>query len=186
MCAQTSAGNGAIGTVSILVSNVIPISNTCFPAKTRIVTDQGEIQIEQINTDIHTIRGNKIVAITKTNTVEKHLICFEKDSIGKNIPSKKTIISKNHKLLYKGKMIKACDFIGKLDDIYKIKYNGELLYNVLMEDYSKMIVNNLICETLQPEDSTALLYKIMSKCDEEQRQELIGAFNANVKKHLYR
>ena len=49
----------------------------------------------------------------------------------------------------------------------------ELLYNVLMEDYSKMIVNNLLCETLQPEHATALLYKILQMFNAEQQQEIV-------------
>ena len=90
---------------------LLAISNTCFPGKTRIVTDQGEIPIEKINPNVHTIGNNKIISISKTTTLDNYLICFEKNSIGKNIPSKKTIISKNHKILYNLKIIIANDFI---------------------------------------------------------------------------
>ena len=43
----------------------------------------------------------KIVAVTKTITLDDYLVCFEKDSLGTNVPCEKTIISENHKLFYK-------------------------------------------------------------------------------------
>jgi len=91
----------------------LPISNVCFPAKTPITTDQGIIPIEQINPLKHTIRNKQIVAITQTITEDKYLVCFEKNALGNNIPCEKTIISKNHLIMNKGKMIMAKDFIGK-------------------------------------------------------------------------
>ena len=35
-------------------------------------------------------------------------------------------------------------------NVYRIKYHGETLYNVLFDKHDKMMVNNLICETLHP------------------------------------
>ena len=55
-------------------------------------------------------------------------------------------------------MIKAKYFIGFSDKIKKIKYNGEVLYNVLLEDHGMMITNNLIVETLHPDHRLAKLY----------------------------
>jgi hypothetical protein len=54
-------------------------------------------------------------------------------------------------------MIKANEFIGKYINIYKIKYTGEILYNVIMENHSIMSVNNLICETLHPDNKIAII-----------------------------
>jgi hypothetical protein len=145
-------------TFTTTASSSIVINNICFPAKTPIVTNQGIIDIDKINPSIHTIRNKKIVAITKTISNKKYIICIEKDAIEKNIPSKRTLISSEHKLLYKGKMVEA-KYLTKLDGIYKIKYNGEILYNVLMEEHEKMITNNLIVETLHPENIVAELYR---------------------------
>jgi len=154
-----------------------PISNTCFPVGTPVTTNQGIIPIEKIDPNIHTIRNNKIVHITKTIIKDKYVICFEKDSIKKNIPSQKTIISKNHKILYNGDMIKAKDFIGKFDNIYKIKYTDEILYNVLMEKHDTMIVNNLICETLHPESLIAILYEKIKNLTPEEKEQTINEYN---------
>lgn len=160
-----------------------PISNICFIAKTPILTNQGLINIENIDSDIHTIRNKKIVAITKTITQDKHLICFEKDSLDKNIPSKKTIMSKNHVIYYKGNVVKAKDFIGKFENVYKIKYSGEVLYNVLMETHDKMMVNNIICETLHPENQIAKIYRTLPSLSFNVQQEYIKKYNEAYIKH---
>lgn len=158
-------------------SSDIILSNICFPAGTPITTNQGNIPIELINPDIHTIRYKKIVGITQTVTPDKYLVCFEKDALGANIPSQKTIITKSHEIFYKGKMIKARDFIGKFENVRKIKYTGEVLYNVLMEKHDKMIVNNLICETLNPENTVAQLYKILQTLPPEKQRNVIEEYN---------
>jgi hypothetical protein len=157
--------------------NTFAFSNICFLAKTPIKTDQGLIHIDEINPEIHTIRNKKIVDITRTISQDKHLICFEKDCLGNNIPSQKTIMSKNHEVLYKGKMLKAKEFLGLVDNVYTKKYNGEVLYNVLMEEHEKMVVNNLICETLHPNNRIAKLFMMLQKMSPENQEAFIKQFN---------
>ena len=146
----------------------VPISDICFPAKTPIRTNQGIIAIDEINPSIHTIKNKKIEAITKTITLEKYLVCFDENCLDINILNQKTIISKNH-LVYdkkQKKMMPANDFIQLYENVYKIPYKGEILYNVLMEEHDKLVVNNLICETLHPKNKIAKLYKkYVSKTD---------------------
>ena len=162
------------------------ISNICFPAGTQIVTNQGKISIEKLQPNVHTIRNKPIVGITQTITLDKNLVCFEKDSLGPNIPSEKTIISKNHGIFYKGKMMKAKDFVGEFDNVYKVKYTGEVLYNVLMEEHDKMMVNNLICETLHPENNMAKIYMVLQKLSPKGQEELIRGCNEHiVKNNIY-
>lgn len=55
-------------------------------------------------------------------------------------------------------MCRAKTFLHKYNNVAKVKNDGEFMYNVLMEDYSTMRVNNLICETLHPENAVAILY----------------------------
>ena len=163
------------------------ISNICFIAGTPITTDQGNIPIEKIDSSIHTIRNKKIVAITKTVTQDKYLVCFEKDSLGKNIPSQQTIISKNHKLFYNGKMRMAKEFLKDFANVenvvVKVKYTGSALYNVLLEEHDKMMVNNLICETLDPENGVAKVYMALQNLDTEGQKSLIKKINAHVIKN---
>jgi len=158
----------------------IPISNICFPANTPIIIDQGIIHIEKINTKIHTIRGNKIIAITKTISKEKYLVCFEKHSIKFNYPNRRTYMSKEHKIYYNGKLIEAYKFIGHFDNITKIHYNGDILYNILMEKYDTINVNNLICETLHPNNIIAKLFT--SNLSQEYKNKLIIINNSIMKK----
>jgi len=157
--------------------NTFAYSNSCFPAKTPIQTDQGIINIDELNSEVHTIRNKKIVAVTKIVSQDKHVVCFEQDSLGKNVPSQKTVISQNHEVFYKGKMMKAKDFVGSVDNVYMKKYTGEVLYNVLMEEHDKMIVNNLVCETLDPKNRIAKLYMMLQKMTPERQETFIKKFN---------
>jgi uncharacterized delta-60 repeat protein len=164
----------------------VPISNICFPANTLISTNQGNIAIQYLDPKIHTIRNKKIQLITKTVTQDKYLVCFEKDSLDKNVPSEKTIITKNHGIFYKGKMIYAKEFINKFDNVKKIKYTGETLYNVLLKEHDKMMVNNLICETLHPENKMVELYKILSKLSVADQKQVIKEYNDySIKNNIF-
>ena len=155
-----SSTNAATVTITgSLNSPPVVVSNVCFPAGTHVRADQGIIRIEKLNPDIHTIRKKNIVAITKTFSNEKHLISIEKDSLFTNVPSEKTIISQTHKILYQGQMYPANYFVDKFKGVEKVKYHGETLYNVLLETHEKMIVNNILVETLHPENRVAKLFR---------------------------
>ncbi len=128
----------------------------CLPAGTPIVTDKGIVPIEKIDITKHTINGISIVAITKTITPEKNLICFEKNSIAINCPNQRTLMTPGHCVAYKGKLIQAKEFVGRLDGVHTVPYNGkDILYNVLMDGHYLMNVNGMILETLHPENKVA-------------------------------
>lgn len=137
----------------------IPISNICFPKNTVITTDQGTLFIENIIPNYHTIDARRIVAVTKTVSMDKYLVCFEKDAIRLNYPSRKTTMSKDHKILYKGKWIESYKFLGKFRNVRATEYSGETLYNVLMDEHYAMNVNGLMCETLHPDNVISQLHK---------------------------
>ena len=177
---SSSEGNSICCSKNI---NTPPISNICFLENTPILLDQGIIDIQEINTDIHTINNKKIVAITKTISLDNYLVCFHENALGANYPIKKTIISKDHKILYYGKMIEAYKFIGHFDKVKKMKYNGEVLYNILMENHEKINVNNLICETLHPKNIIAKIYN--SKLSEKYKNKIIIIMNNSIKNNDY-
>ncbi len=162
---------------TIIIEPYVPISNICFPAGTLITCNQGNIPIEQLNPKVHTIRNKKIVCITKTRSVNDYLVCFEKHSLGNNIPSQKTVMTKDHMVFFNGKMKTANEFLKNSTGVYKVKYSGEQLYNVLMEEHDKMMVNNLICETLDPENPMAKLHILLQKHTPEQQALLIKEYN---------
>ena len=170
----------------VTVNATAPLSNACFPAGTLIVTNQGIIPIDKINPEIHTIRNKKILAITKSVSVDKYLVKFEKDSLGKNIPSETTIMTQEHSVFYKGKMILAKEFVKHMENVKKIPYNGEIVYNILLEKYDKMVVNNLICNTMPTNNLLSILYIMLSHVNESEKHDLIEAYNNVVMKKYYK
>jgi hypothetical protein len=155
-------GLGQDGYVEISWVEIPPtpiISDICFPAGTPIQTDQGFINIEYLDTKIHTLRGQPIQYLTQTITLDKYLIRFAKDALAKNVPSQPTVMSKDHKILFNGQFVPAYRFLALSTEVKKVAYAGEVLYNVLLAKYSVMQVNNLTCETLHPHNNIAKLYR---------------------------
>jgi hypothetical protein len=158
---------GSSSTINITLSlpepepGPTPISNICFLGNTPIVTDQGLVLIKNIKPSVHTINNEAIVAVTRTTSIDKYLVCFEKESLGEGFPNEKTIMSKHHKVLYMGELIKAYRFVEMFENVKKVKYNGEVLYNIVMKNYRKISVNNMVCETLHPKNIIAKLYSSM-------------------------
>lgn len=152
----------------------IPVTNVCFIGSTPIITDQGIFPIYQI-TEKHTIQQNKIIMVTKIISCHEYLVAFEKDSLGLNYPSERTVMSKNHKVFYKGEMIEA----EKIENGQKIDYNGELLYNILLDKPALISVNNLICESLDPNSVMARLHN--SKYNEVDKDKIINLLNTYTK-----
>ena len=163
----------------------IPIVPICFPAGTPVLTDQGNIPIEEINPGVHTIKKNPITAITQSFTNEDTIVCIEKHSLGINIPNKRTYISNYHGIIYKNKLVSAKQLVGRLRGIYHVKYNKQILYNVLMEKHYIINVNNLSVETLNPKNIVAKLYTNEHSPEEKIRLILeineISENNKNIK-----
>ena len=164
-------------------SNTEAISNICFPAGTPITTDQGLINIEHLDKLQHTIASQPITHITQTRTLDKYLISFEKNSIARNVPTQQTVMSKDHKIEFDGKLVPAYRFLDYSREVKKIKYNGEVLYNVLLQQHSLMNVNGLICETLHPENIIAKLYT-NNYLDEERNTIIFELNDSLIKRDL--
>ena len=124
-------------------------STTCFPAGTMVKTDQGRVEIQKLRTGVHTLNGEP-VALVDTFSMDKAMVCLEKDSIRKNYPSERTLVSRRHKIFYQGKMKAAQRFVGKHKGVSFVPYEGDKLYNVLLPNYGRMNVNGMLCETLHP------------------------------------
>ena len=161
------------------------VSDICFPAGTPIKTDQGFIAIENIKPNLHTINKKPIVCITKTISPDNFLIEIQKNALGFNYPTHNTLMSQHHKVFFQGKMLEANAFLNKFN-VIKVKYTGEILYNVLMEDYSKISVNNLICETLHPDNIVAKLYTKMHKNADKIHNKIVTLLKADQKIKNYK
>ena len=159
---------------------LIANSNICFPAGTPIETDQGKVSIELLDPRMHTIHGQHILHITKTVTLDKYLIAFEKNSVSRNMPTEKTLMSREHKVLFEGQLVPAYRFLDHSREVKKVKYSGEVLYNVLLAKHTVMNVNGLLCETLHPENIIAKLYT--KAFDNTERQDIIFQMNNSLEK----
>jgi uncharacterized membrane protein len=149
------------------------ISNICFPAGTPITTDQGIVPIEQINTRRHTLQGQAILHVTQTVTLDKYLISFPKNVLGRNMPSATTVMTKDHKIMFQDQLVPAYRFLHLSKEIKKVTYSGKILYNVLLANHGTMVVNNMECETLHPENKIAQLYMRTQKRSGEQAPRLL-------------
>ena len=149
--------------IAQIIYNFVSLSNEeiCFVAGSKVQTDQGYINIEDLIPNKHTIDNKNIIAVPKSVPSQlNYLICFEKDALIPNIPNEKTIMTHNHRVEYKGELVQALTFLfGNFDNkIYKVEYNNETLYNVLLKEYSKINVNNLLAETLHPDNIVSKKY----------------------------
>jgi hypothetical protein len=131
----------------------------CFPAGSLVKTDQGSLAIQKLVPGLHTLKHKSIVAITDTYSMDKELVCIEKDALGKNSPYETTFISPRHKVDYKGKMTAAYRLVGQRGITF-VPYTGEKLYNVLLTEYGTMDVHGLICETLHTTNPVANYFRV--------------------------
>ena len=158
-------------------AEVVPLSNICFLGNTLITTDQGECRIDEIDVKYHTLDGKSILKITKSLSVDNYLVRFGKGSLGLNVPSRCTVMTPNHSLMYNGELIEARNFLNGFDNIRKLCYRGEIVYNVLLNVAGTMKVNNLICETLNPCNGMARLLVYLDRLNLSDRNDLLLCYN---------
>ena len=165
--------------INISVDEPPVVAPICFPAGTPVNTDQGIICIEKLNPSKHTIDGKQIIAITQARPIFEEIVSIKKNALSNNVPSQTTEISKEHMVCYKNIMTKACELVKICDGVDFIPYNGEILYNVLLKEHSLMMINNMKCETLHPENIMAKIYT--SKCNKSDKQLLLKQLSNVIK-----
>ena len=148
-----------------------------------MLTDNyGYIPINQLVPGKHTVNNYKVLTVTESVTPEKHLACIKAGSLCEGVPCADTLMSLNHRIKINGDWVQSYYVVAQLGKTY-IPYNGGTLYNVLLGDAegrpceTEMIVNNMIVETLDPNNIIAKIYLL----GEENRGELITALNDNRK-----
>ena len=135
-------------------------SNICFSEGSIVSTDQGEVEIQNIDIHYHTIRGNNIIALTETQSIDNYLVKIKKNAFG-SVPTQDTELTGNHMIFNNG-FIQAKTLINGTT-VEKIPYRGLPLYNILLETHDIMSVNGLITETLNPENPIAKYYMLMAE-----------------------
>ena len=142
----------------------------CFPENTPITTDQGIIAIQDLEKDSYTINGNKVLGVVSHKPKSSiDMVLFKQHALGYNMPSKDTLMTRNHQVYYNNVPREAIAYTTNAFKLNKtilkgvpnnpkpkvMQYNKEV-YNVMLEDGHKMKVNNMLVETLDPSNK---LYK---------------------------
>ncbi len=138
-------------------ANVSMPANICFPAGTLVSLDQGNIEIQKVDTNKHTLNGKQILFVTKTFPSNKKNVCFEKDAFEQNVPNQTVECSKKHLVEYNGECKRAIDFVNN-DKITLVPNAYQTMYNLLLESHEMMTVCNLQVETLYPLNDIAIQY----------------------------
>ena len=161
--------------VGTLYENYIGSGNMCFLGSEKVETDQGKIRFDKLTTE-HTILGKTIKKIVKMFNCESSLIFISKHAFGNKIPNKNTYITRNHGVYLDKKFIEAyklepqihpliLDIAGKnivrARNLIKMKKiievsrrKKDMVYNILLEEPGKMVVNGILCETLNPHETS--------------------------------
>ena len=156
------------------------ISNICFRGEAKVLTSEGYMEIREVKRGMK-VQGEEIEEVTRTISKESEVVLMKRGSIMKNMPLEDTVITKEHKVLYKGEMVEAKELVNGSSIVYE-KYKGETLYNILLSGEGKMVVNGMIVETLSPSNNIAKLYKIMKEYREEERREIVKIYNEERKR----
>ena len=180
---KDSALNDAVLTLSSditfhsVIIGVILNALACFPKGTPINTDDGIIEIQDIIPSRHTIRGNNVRAIVMSQWTQGNMILFKKNCLYKNVPSSNTLISMKHQIYYDGNMLDADCFV-LLNKAEAIPHTiNKPIYNVLLDKHDKMITNNMIVETQNPNSMIGYLYNNFLLNDQISKQSINIAVN---------
>ena len=90
--------------------------------------------------------------------MDQSLVLIKKDALQLDYPTQDTLISKRHKIMVQGALISAQRLVDHYKGVSFVPYQGEKLYNVLLEEYGIMNVHGMVCETLHPVNPVAKLF----------------------------
>jgi len=142
-----------------------PVASACFLKDTVIKTDSGNVKIQDIKENKHAINGKKVKALTKTlyakkgDNIPPFLVSIPKGALFKNSPDKETFVSPLHSVFYNGQLIFAKDLV-LMNKASPVNYNyKDHVYDILLDSHEKMVANNMIVETLDPESITGRFYR---------------------------
>lgn len=124
-------------------------NDICFPVNTPIETDDGEILIQNIDTN-NIIHGLSVKNLVKSLNTKGKLILIKQNAFGNNIPKRDTYITHNHGIYIRPtQFVRARDLVNN-KDIIEVITKEKYVYNILLNEYSYIYVNDICCETLNP------------------------------------
>ena len=128
-------------------SKVTDCSNNCLLKGSIVHTEAGRKMVQDVTTD-DTINGLRVVDVLKKLSNED-LILIQKNALGLNQPNKDTYITVNHKVFVGMNTQLSCKKLLNNDTIRYANIGQSIVYNIELEKYSWMLVNNLRVETYQ-------------------------------------
>ena len=145
------------------------ISNICFIEGTIVKTDQGFISIDKITNQT---LNHKPITVTKTIHADPYLVKVSAGAFGE-LPTRDTYMSLKHHIMLE-KPIMAKNLING-DTITEVPYDGEYLYNVLVDTHTTMRVHGMLVETLDPNSIVGLFYR--ANLSPKQKNKMIRMIN---------
>lgn len=151
---ESVSANSAAAAASVSANSYGGNGVVCFGPGTPVLTDQGEIAIEEI-TEENTINNEPVVDIVRQRLKANEIVLMKKDCFESNCPSQDTLITNDHLVYipYRKRWYSAKRLVNG-NNIINIKPPCLHVYNVLMESHSQMKVNNMTVETLHPNYKT--------------------------------
>ena len=129
-----------------------PYNNLCFCDQTIIKLDKGLTNITNIKVG-DKIRNMPIQQITKAKLNTKYIICIKKNALGFNRPNVDTYLSENHAIYIYDMIVSVKYLVNLVPGIDYIVYNNDIYYNILLTTHTYMYANNILIETLNPNNS---------------------------------
>lgn len=152
-----------------VINTIINEKLPCFLPESNVMTNNGEIMIKNIkeNDIVINEKGNEVKVLRVNNwstslfTENNIPYILPKDCFDTNYPSKETYISPYHKIMLPNNnfvMVKDINlpFIRRFNnEIDILRHNNIILekityYNLILENNSNFIVNNMVVESLDP------------------------------------
>jgi hypothetical protein len=170
---QIITNKSANGAIMYTVTKQVKVSNTlynaapiCFYAGSKVMTDQGEIEIQNLVPQKNSINGALVRDITMVINTESTMTLIMENALSLGMPYRHTCVTNNHMILYDEKFVKAKALVEGLGDHNRattVAYTGAPVYNVVMDEPSMMVVNGMTCETLHPRNLTYIRMKIQDE-----------------------
>ena len=138
----------------------------CFLPDSKVLTKDGYVKVQNINRgDLVLSPDGREVAVLQVIKYRESLknqkpYLIKKDSFGLGVPNENLYLSKTHRVFYKNKMVEPKKLLnypelkGKV--IVSKKAPPYEYYNLQVEDFTNIVVNNLEVESLQKENEHAI------------------------------
>lgn len=145
---------------------ITPENLVCFGEGSMVFTPCGEVPIQNLkqgdyvydeNLNIQTVEFIAKRTVFPSKSINKYSVPVQikQDQLGENVPRIDTIVSSSHLIKHNGLMVPASTLGSELEINTPITY-----YNVKVSNYSTMIVNGMVSETLDTSNDSKVYSKV--------------------------